>query len=123
MDTCYAVYKTFFTGVYPFSYDLEELGKYYLAYKRLMDHWRSVLGDAILDISYEALVDDTELQTKRLLEYCGLAWQDNCLEFHKSDVPSTTASAAQVRRPIYRSSIGRWRCYEKQLQPLAELLR
>lgn len=122
MDTCYAVYKTYFTGVYPFSYDLEELGKYYLAYRRLMDHWRSVLGDAVLDVSYEALVDDTELQTKRLLEYCGLAWQDDCLEFHKSDVPSTTASAVQVRRPIYRSSIGRWRCYEKQLQPLAELL-
>ena len=123
MDTCYAVYKAFFTGVYPFSYDLEELGKYYLAYGRLMDHWRSVLGDAILDVSYEALVDDTELQTKRLLEYCGLSWQDDCLEFHNSDAPSTTASAAQVRRPIYRSSIGRWRCYEKQLQPLAELLR
>ena len=88
-----------------------------------MDHWRSVLGDAILDVSYEALVDDTELQTKRLLEYCGLSWQDDCLEFHNSDAPSTTASAAQVRRPIYRRSIGRWRCYEKQLQPLAELLR
>jgi len=123
MDSCYAIYKTFFTRAYPFSYDQEELGKYFLAYERLMDHWRSTLGDAILDVSYEALVNETEQQTRRLLEYCGLPWQDSCLEFHKSAAPSTTASASQVRRPIYRNSIGRWRDYEKELRPLAKVLR
>ena len=122
MDTCYAVYKTYFNGMYPFSFDLEELGKYYLAYRRLMDHWRDVLGDAMLEMSYEKLVNDQVGQTKRLLEYCGLEWQDACLRFHESAAPSTTASASQVREPIYRTSVGRWRCYEDQLRPLKVLL-
>ena len=122
MDACYAVYKAYFSGTYPFSFKLEELGKYYLAYRRLMDHWREVLGDAMLDVRYEALVNDQQRETQRLLEYCGLAWQEECLHFHESVAPSTTASAVQVRQPIYRTSMGRWRCYASQLRPLQDIV-
>jgi tetratricopeptide (TPR) repeat protein len=122
MDSCYAMYKALFTGAYPFSYDLDDLGRYHLAWQRLMQHWRSVLGDALLVIDYEALVTDQEAVTRRLLEHCGLRWQESCLDFHSRSGAVATASAAQVRRPLYRSSIGKWRHYEQQLQPLARYL-
>jgi tetratricopeptide (TPR) repeat protein len=122
MDSCYAMYKALFTGAYPFSYDLEDLGRYHLAWQRLMQHWRSVLGDALLVIDYEALVTDQAAVTRRLLEHCGLSWQESCLAFHGRPGAVATASAAQVRRPLYRSSIGKWRHYERQLEPLARYL-
>lgn len=122
MDTCFAIYKTLFRQAYPFSYDLTELGNYYLAYRRLMAHWHAIMPGAILDVEYEALVTDTEAQTRRLLEFCDLPWQDACLEFHRNTAPSMTASLAQVRQRAYTSSIGRWRCYEQELAPLKALL-
>lgn len=122
MDSCYAMYKALFTGAYPFSYDLDDLGRYHLAWQRLMHHWRSVLGDALLVIDYEALVTDQEAVTRRILDHCGLPWQEACLEFHGRSGAVATASAAQVRRPLYRSSIGKWRHYEQQLRPLARYL-
>lgn len=123
MDVCYAMYKTLFRMAYPFSYDLEDLGQYYMAYARLMAHWRDVVGERLIEIDYEALVADQERETRRLVAACGLSWEDGCLEFQNNQSPSLTASAAQVRRPIYSSSVGLWRRYEAQLQPLVETLR
>ena len=121
MDTCYAIYKRLFKGAYPFSYDLDELGKYFLAYYSLMDHWNEVLPDRIFQIGYENLVGDQENQTRRLIDYCGLEWQDDCLNFEENTAPSSTASASQVREPIYSSAIQKWKYYKKELAPLTQL--
>lgn len=123
MDTCYSVYKNLFVDAYPFSYDLEELAHYYVAYDKLMKHWNDVLPGVIHTVRYEDLVDDVEAESRRLIEYCGLAWQPECLTFYESDEASTTASAAQVRKPVYRSSVGRWRDYQEQLQPVVKILQ
>ena len=104
-------------------YDLDELGKYYIAYRALADHWQEMLADSIHVVRYETLVQDTENEIRRLLDYCGLDWEDSCLKFHENKSASTTASAVQVRQPMYTSSIGKWRRYEKQLEPLTENLR
>ncbi|WP_138380333.1 tetratricopeptide repeat-containing sulfotransferase family protein [Luteithermobacter gelatinilyticus] len=122
LDSCYAMYKTLFRMGYPFSYDLADLGRYYLTYAKLMDHWRRVLPDFFLDVAYEDLVDDQEGVSRRIIEFCGLDWQPQCLEFYRNMSPSATASAAQVRKPIYKTSLARWRSYEKQLAPLKEQL-
>jgi hypothetical protein len=107
---------------YPFSYDLEDLGRYYLAYHRLMNHWRALLPGRFLDLDYEALVDDQEGTTRGLLEHCGLPWQEECLRFYENKAPTATASAAQVRRPIYAESKDLWRNYRQELAPLARFL-
>lgn len=122
MDTCYAVYKQLFRDAYPFSYDLDELGRYYVAYHGLMRHWDAVMPGVIHTVAYEDLVADLEGQARRLLAYCGLPWHDGCLQFHRNPRASTTASAVQVRRPIYESSVGRWRHYASQLEPLRAAL-
>lgn len=122
MDTCYAVYKQLFRDAYPFSYDLDELGQYYIAYHRLMGHWNEVMPGVIHTIRYEALVDDLEGEARRLLDYCDLPWEPDCLRFHENPQASTTASALQVRQPVYASSIGKWRRYERQLEPLRRRL-
>ena len=123
MDTCYAVFKTLFQRAYPFSYSLEDLGRYFVAYWKLMAHWKSVFPGWMYDVSYETLVNETERESRRLVEYCGLEWEDQLSRFHEQDAPSMTASASQVRQPVYRSSVGKWRNYEKQLRPLSGLLR
>lgn len=122
MDSCFAMYKCLFKSAYPMSYDLEQQGRYYLAYRRMMDHWGEVMPGSILEVRYEDLVADQEAQTRRILNYCELDWQDNCLHFEKNKAPSMTASATQVRERIYTSALGAWRNYEEQLQPLRELL-
>jgi tetratricopeptide (TPR) repeat protein len=109
LDTCYAVYKTLFSKAYFYSYDFDELADYYVGYRQQMEHWHRVLPGRILDVHYEALVNDPEVQARRVLEWCGLAWEDSVLSFHEQDQPSMTASAVQVRRPIYTDSIGSWR--------------
>lgn len=118
MAACYAIYKTLFEDAYPFSYDLTELGRYYVAYHRLMAHWQMTSPAAILQLGYEELIADQIGQTRRLLEFCGLEWEPGCVQFHRNPQASTTASAAQVRRPIYDSSVSQWRHYESQLTPL-----
>jgi tetratricopeptide (TPR) repeat protein len=118
MDSCYAVHKTLFNQSYPFSCDLEELADYYATYHRQMQHWHTVMPGAIIDVHYEDLVTDFETQARRVLAWCGLEWQDAVLTPSESNLPSTTASAAQVREPVHARSVGKWRSYESGLAPL-----
>ena len=123
VDTCYAIYKQLFIDGYPFSYNLEELGHYFLAYHQLMEHWNRVMPGVIHTVNYEELVKDVEGESRCLLNYCGLAWQEGCLRFYENSQASSTASAAQVRQPVYQSSVAKWTRYEEQLAPLIRLLR
>ncbi len=121
MDACYAMYKTLFRMAYPFSYDLGDLGRYWLQYDRLMAHWKQVLpADRFIEIHYEQLVASQQATSRELLAFAGLDWEDACLAFERNPQPSLTASAAQVRQPIYRSSVGLWQRYERELAPLRE---
>jgi tetratricopeptide (TPR) repeat protein len=123
IDTCFSCFATLFTGAHRVAYELGELGRYYRAYERLMDHWHTVLPKAVLlDVQYEDLIADFESQARRIVAFCGLEWEDACLDFHKTRRPVRTASAAQVRRPIYQSSIGRWLPYKHLLGPLLDAL-
>jgi tetratricopeptide (TPR) repeat protein len=122
MAVCYAMYKTLFKDGYPFSYDLSDIARYYLGYHRLMDHWQTTLPEAIHSIGYEALVADPLDEIRKLLDFCGLEWQDSCAEFHRNPAPTTTASAVQVRRPLYDSSVSQWRHYAEELAELKALL-
>jgi tetratricopeptide (TPR) repeat protein len=123
VDTCMSCFSKLFNACQNFSYDLAELGRYYRHYQAMMEHWHRVLPPGrILDVRYEDLVADLEGQARRIIVHCGLQWDTRCLTFHETERPVYTASATQVRRPIYRSSIGRWRAYEPVLWPLlAEL--
>ncbi|HET9448788.1 MAG TPA: sulfotransferase, partial [Steroidobacteraceae bacterium] len=122
IDTCYAVFKTLFINAYHFSYQLEELAEYFIGYRRMMDHWHAVMPGVMLEVRYEDLVADPQTQCRRLLEHCGLEWEDQVLDFHRSTKASTTASAMQVRRPIYKSSVQKWRNYTRELQPVLQRL-
>ncbi|MDP1631684.1 MAG: sulfotransferase [Caulobacter sp.] len=122
MDSGYALYKTLFRMGCPYSYDLGDLAAYQLGHGRLMDHWRTVLPGRFLDVDYETLVTDQEAESRRIIAHCGLDWQDACLKFHENASPAATASAAQVREPIHARSVGLWRRYERQLEPLAAAL-
>ncbi len=123
LDSCFAIYKTLFRMGYPFSYNLNDIGQYYIAYHRLMEHWRNTFGsDGFLDIEYATLVKRPEEQARHLVDFCELRWQAKIMDFHKQTSPSATASAAQVRQPVYTSSVGRWKQYTKQLQPLQQQL-
>lgn len=123
MDTCYAVYKTLFNQSYFFSYDLEELADYFAAYRQLMDHWHALMPDAILDVQYEQLVSDPLTVSKQITDFCGLDWSEDLVDVNTSARPSSTASAAQIRDPIYTTSVEKWRHFEKELAPLANKLR
>jgi tetratricopeptide (TPR) repeat protein len=119
IDTCVSCYSKLFASGQHFSYEMGELGRYYRLYAALMDHWRSVLPPgAMLDVAYEDIVDDLEGQARRLIEYCGLPWDDRCVGFHRTRRPVRTASAVQVRKPLFRSSLRRWRRFEAGLSPL-----
>lgn len=118
LDTCYAVFKTLFFGAYQFSYDLDELADYYISYHRHMAHWHAVLPGRILDVSYEALARNPETQIRRITDWCGLPWEASVLDFHRQEGASMTASAMQVRRPVYTDSIDSWRRAEARFAPL-----
>jgi tetratricopeptide (TPR) repeat protein len=122
IDTCFSCFRTNFTIGHNYSNTLEDLGSYYQHYLALMSHWRNVLPSKILDIEYESLVNDTEKNTRSMLEYLGLDWNDACLNYHENNRTVQTASAWQVRQPIYNSSIRGWKNYEAHLQPLIQAL-
>ncbi len=122
VDTCVSCFAASFTNQVQ-TYDLVELGRYFRHYQQLMAHWRRALPSGrMLEVRYEELVGDLEGVARRLVAHCGLAWDARCLEFHRTERPVRTASATQVRRPIYQSSIARWRKYEKFLAPLLDEL-
>ena len=121
MDTVLANFRNLFaTGsrYYDYSYDLLDIAAYYARFDRLMALWREALPDRILELRYEALVEDQEGETRRLLAHCGLEWSDRCLDFHAHGGAVSTPSAAQVRRPIYRDSVARWRAHASALAPV-----
>jgi len=118
LAACYAIYKMLFLDGYPFSYDLDEMAQYYIAYRRLLDHWRRTMPGVIHELSYEQLVADQRGETRRLLQFCGVEWEDACRDFHLNPAASTSASAHQVRRPIYDSAVNEWRHYATQLAGL-----
>lgn len=118
LDTCISCFAENFLSGHHFSYDLADLGCYYREYSRLMQHWRSVLPGRMFELEYERLVQEPETMTRALLQHCGLEWDARCLAFHENSRTVATASYEQVRRPLYTSSIGRWRNYERHLEPL-----
>lgn len=123
LDTCVSCFTKHFTTGHDFSYDLGELGRFYRLYTELMRHWHAVLPPGrMLEVRYEDVVKDLEGQARRLLTFCGLDWDDACLRFHEHRRVVRTASLAQVRQPIYASSVGRWRHYEKYLDQLKQAL-
>jgi len=123
VDTCLSCFSRLFFGELPYAYDLGELGRYYRGYEALMAHWRKVLPPGVmLDVQYEDVTADLEGQARRILAHCALAWDPRCLDFHRNQRPVLTASATQVRQPIYNSSVGRSRPYEPFLTPLLEEL-
>jgi tetratricopeptide (TPR) repeat protein len=122
LDSCFGSYKQLFAQGQPFTYDLVELGEYYLQYQRLMDHWHEVLPGKVLDVQYEEVVADLEGQIRRILEYCELDWEDSCLRFYETSRSVKSASSEQVRRPIYKSAVNTWRRYESHLGALIEAL-
>ena len=123
MDACWAIYKAHFRNKFAFSYDQTQLADYYLAYRRLTRHWRSVLPpDVLMEINYEDVVRDQAAASRDIIRFLGLPWEDGVMRFHESPAPSATASAVQVRRPIYASSVGKWRHHAERLEPLRERL-
>lgn len=119
IDTCLSCYSKLFAAEQSFSYDLAELGQFYLAYRDLMAHWRKVLpGDRFIDVDYEAVVANCAVEARRLTDFIGVPWNEACLAFHQSRRPVRTASVNQVREPLYTTSVGRWRPYAKHLSPL-----
>ncbi len=122
LDSCLGTWKQLFFNGQSFSYDFFELGQYYLQYQRIMDHWHRVLPGKVLDVRYEDLVRDQEAQTRRILDYLGLPWEDGCLRFWETERAINTASSEQVRQPIYTKALNYWRNYEPQIGELIAVL-
>ncbi len=122
MDTCFSIYANYFAGSHPYAYELTELGAYYRLYEAMMAHWREVVPDSMIEVDYESVVNEPEVQTRRLLDFCGLGFDRRCLDFQKTKRAVRTTSSWQVRQPLYRTSIARWRHYEEQLEPLRSAL-
>jgi len=123
IDTCLSCYTRKFSRGQPFAYDLRDLGLYYRAYDKLMAHWRGLLpADRFIEVQYEAVVGDLDGEARRLVAFCGLDWDEACLGFHQTRRPVRTASVNQVRKPLYRTSVARWKRYEAHLGPLLEAL-
>jgi tetratricopeptide (TPR) repeat protein len=123
MDTCLAIYKQLFADAYLYSYDLKEIARHYLRYRALMDVWRERFSEHFYEIDYENLVTSPEDTLRKVLQFIGLSWNERCLHFHEAGNATATASAAQVREAPHQRSIGHWKNFEQQLQPVAEILR
>ena len=124
VDTCLSNFRQLLSrnsAYYDYSFDLLDIGRYYLRFNRLVAFWQRALPDRILEVSYEDLVEQQETVTRQLLDFCGLDWHERCLRFEENSAPVATASAVQVRAPMYRSSVQRWRHYEPQLEGLLQL--
>jgi len=122
VETCLSCYRIHFAEGHQWTYNLRELGRYYKRYWRLMQHWRATLPGVMFEARYENTVANVETQARNVIEFLGLPWTDECLKFYETDRPVKTASASQVRKPIYTTSVNRWKRYEKHLGPLLEEL-
>ena len=122
MDNCFGCFKQLWAEGQNFTYDLEDLGRYYRDYHRLMAHWQTIFGDKIYSVNYEAVVADLETNVEALLDYCGLPMEEQCLRFHETERAVNTASSEQVRQPIYTSAVAYWKHFEEHLQPLKDAL-
>ena len=122
LDACLSCYRQLFAKGQAFTYDLNEIGEYYLQYQRMMDHWAEALPGKVLTVQYEEVVRDLESQARRLLDFCGLPWEDACLRFYESGRPVRTPSSEQVRQPIYDRSVGQWRNHAAHLDELVDVL-
>jgi len=122
LDSLLGCYKQHFALGQSFTYDLQELGEFYLEYRRIMEHWHAMLPGRVLELRYEDMVREQESMTRRLLDYCGLPWDPRCLHFHETERAVHTASSEQVRQPLYDSSVNHWRNFRQQLAPLAEVI-
>lgn len=122
MDTCFSCFKQFFARGQLFTYSLEDLGNYYTDYIRAMNHWHNVYGKDIYTVHYDNVINETEETIRELIDYCGLPFEQECLEFYNSSRPVKTPSAEQVRQPIYKSGLNYWKNYEKHLLPLKKII-
>ncbi len=122
LDLCLSCYFESFEKSQSWATDLQAMATFYRGYERLMDHWHAVAPLPILDLKYEHVIEDLEREARRLVEFCGLPWDDRCLGFHKHERPIKTASQWQARQPLYATSVGRWKAYEAFLTPLKETL-
>ncbi|MGH8222467.1 MAG: tetratricopeptide repeat-containing sulfotransferase family protein, partial [Woeseiaceae bacterium] len=122
MACCFSCFKQLFAHGQTFTYDLTDLGRYYCSYVSLMDHWDEVLPGRVLRVQYEDTVADSEAQIRRLLDHCGLDFEEQCLRFHETERPVRTPSSEQVRKPIYREGLEYWRNYQEHLEPLKRTL-
>lgn len=123
MDHCLSMYMQPLSEWHTYTTDLTSLGRYYVQYRRLMAHWKTVLPLKMMEVPYESVVADTEGMARQVIDFLGLEWNDACLDFQKSEKRVKTLSVAQVRQPIYSSSVQRWRRYEAHLDPLKEELK
>ena len=122
LDTCLSCFFQNFTGEHPYAYSLTSLGKFYRMYEKLMGHWSKVIPNPIYELSYEKIVVNPEQEIRSMIDFCGLEWNDKCLDFHQTKRTVATASHSQVRQKIYTSSVGKWRSYEKHLDELHSAL-
>jgi Flp pilus assembly protein TadD len=125
MDTCLSNFRQLFATsfrYYHYSYDILDTGRYFLEFDALARYWRETLDANYMEIAYEDIVADTEREARRLLAFCGLDFDPACVQFHRNEAPVATASSVQVRQPIYKDAVERWRRYERELTPLRELL-
>lgn len=122
MDACFASYKQLFAEAYFYSYDQGEMARHHLRYRHLMSHYREVLGDRMIEVAYEDVVENMEFEAKRIINYLGLDWQDISLDFHKQKTAVTTASATQVREKVHSRSVGKWKRFEEELTEMYEIL-
>jgi hypothetical protein len=121
MDTCFSCFKQFFAKGQHFTYDLEDLGLFYNDYINIMNHWHDIYPEQIYTVKYANMISDTENEIIKLLEYCNLPFENQCLEFYKSKRPVKTPSAEQVRQPIYKSGLDYWKNFKNDLIPLEKL--
>jgi hypothetical protein len=122
LDACFASFKQLFADAYPHSYDQQETARHFVRYYRLMGVWRERFGDRLLEVRYEDVAAAPDASARRILSDLGLPWEDACLDFHRHDGPVATASAVQVREPAHTRSVGRWRRYPTQLEPMRAVL-
>jgi hypothetical protein len=123
MDCCFSCYKQLFGSGQGFTYSQNRIGNYYLDYLKIMEHWDKVLPNKVHRVVYENMVENTEIEIKKLLEYCQLDFEENCLSFYKTKRTVRTPSSEQVRQPIYKKGVGQWEYFNKWLDPLKETLK